>query len=207
YTIPQEAQDAVTLMDHLGIDKAAILGTSRGGLIAMGLAAGARDRLLGVALNDIGPDIAPTGMEVIKTYIGRPPPWRTLAEAAAARPTVMAGFANVPASRWATEVAHFYTETPDGLTLSYDPGLRTAVLATTEQPLPDLWPFFEAIGDLPVCALRGANSDLLSAACFAEMQRRLPHMIATTIPDRGHVPFLDEPDALTALNRWLDQLA
>ncbi|MGB1035026.1 MAG: alpha/beta fold hydrolase, partial [Primorskyibacter sp.] len=52
YTIPQEAQDAVTLMDHLGIDKAAILGTSRGGLIAMGLAAGARDRLLGVALND-----------------------------------------------------------------------------------------------------------------------------------------------------------
>jgi len=66
YTIPQEAQDTLALMDHLGIDKAAILGTSRGGLIAMLIAATAKDRLLGVALNDIGPEIADAGMKIIK---------------------------------------------------------------------------------------------------------------------------------------------
>jgi len=61
YTIPQEAEDALALLDHLGLDKAAILGTSRGGLIAMLIAATANERLLGVALNDIGPEIAPAG--------------------------------------------------------------------------------------------------------------------------------------------------
>ncbi len=71
YQIPVEGRDATELLDHLGIDKAAVLGTSRGGLIAMVLAATAKDRLLGVALNDIGPEIAPEGLEVIKNYLGR----------------------------------------------------------------------------------------------------------------------------------------
>ena len=39
YTIMQEAQDALALLDHLSVPQAAILGTSRGGLIGMALAA------------------------------------------------------------------------------------------------------------------------------------------------------------------------
>ena len=38
YTVPQEARDVLALMDHLGLERAAILGTSRGGLIGMALA-------------------------------------------------------------------------------------------------------------------------------------------------------------------------
>lgn len=206
YTIPQEAQDALALLDHLGLPKAAILGTSRGGLIAMALAAGAKDRLIAVALNDIGPDIAPTGLEVIKNYIGRNPSWKTVEEAVEKRAAVMAGFANVPESRWREEVAHLYKVTPNGLQIPYDPKLRDAVLSAGAQPVPDLWPLFDAMAGLPLCALRGANSDLLSAETFAEMQRRRPDMIAAEIPDRGHIPFLDEPEALDALHRWLAML-
>ncbi len=55
YTIEVELMDVLHLMDHLGLKRAAILGTSRGGLIAMGLATVVKDRLLGVCLNDIGP--------------------------------------------------------------------------------------------------------------------------------------------------------
>lgn len=73
YTIPQEGTDALALLDHLGIAQAAILGTSRGGLIAMMLAATHKDRLLGVALNDIGPVIEERGMNVVRDYIGRNP--------------------------------------------------------------------------------------------------------------------------------------
>ena len=62
YTIPVEGRDALELLDHLGLDRAAVLGTSRGGLIAMVLAASAKDRLLGVALNDIGPEIDDAGL-------------------------------------------------------------------------------------------------------------------------------------------------
>ena len=207
YTIPQEGLDAVTLLDHLGLKRAAVLGTSRGGLIAMALAATVRDRLLGVALNDIGPEIAPAGLEVIKGYLGKRPVWKTHDEAAEARPTVMQGFANVPAGRWRAEVEKFYPQLPDGLGISYDPKLRDAVLTSGAQPLPDLWPLFDALAGLPLCALRGAGSDLLAPDCFAEMRRRRPDMIAAEIPDRGHVPFLDEPAALDALRRWLGMLA
>jgi pimeloyl-ACP methyl ester carboxylesterase len=203
YTIPVEARDAVELLDHLEIDKTAILGTSRGGLIAMMLAATAKDRLSAVALNDIGPEIAPEGLEVIKDYLGRNPVWKSYEEAADVIGARMAGFDNVPPERWAQEVRTLFREGPDGLVIPYDPKLREAVLGSGAQPAPDLWPLFEALSGLPLCTIRGANSNLLSPETFAEMRKRRPDMVATEVPDRGHIPFLDEPDALDALSRWL----
>ncbi|MHA6324987.1 alpha/beta fold hydrolase [Roseivivax sp. CAU 1753] len=206
YTIPVEARDALELLDHLGIGQAALLGTSRGGLISMMLAATAKDRLLGVALNDIGPEIAPEGLTVIKDYLGRNPVWKTYDEAAAVIGARMEGFANVPPERWAREVRTLFREGPEGLVIPYDPKLRDAVLGDGAQPAPDLWPLFDALAGLPLCAIRGANSNLLSPACFAEMRRRRPDMIAAEVPDRGHIPFLDEAPAVDALTRWLGML-
>ncbi|KUF09663.1 alpha/beta fold hydrolase [Pseudoponticoccus marisrubri] len=206
YQIPVEGRDALELLDHLGLQRAAILGTSRGGLIAMVLAATAKDRLTGVALNDIGPEIAPAGLKVIEGYLGRTPPWKTLEEAAEKRAAAMTAFANVPPERWRQEAATLYRQGPDGLSLPYDPALREAVLGGGAQPAPDLWPLFDALAGLPLCALRGANSDLLAPETFAEMQRRRPDMIAAEIPDRGHIPFLDEAESLQALRRWLQML-
>ena len=206
YSIPIEGRDAVELLNHLGIDKAAILGTSRGGIIAMVLAATVKDRLLGVALNDIGPALETAGLDVIKNYIGKNPSWKTHAEAAAKRPALMTGFANVPSERWQAEVEKLYNETPDGLQITYDPKLRDAVLVAAEQLAPDLWPLFDAIQGLPLACIRGANSDLLSKATVDEMQSRHPDMITATVPDRAHIPFLDEPEALNALNKWLEAM-
>lgn len=206
YQIPVEGRDAVELLDHLGLDKVAVLGTSRGGLIAMMLAVTVKDRLLGVALNDIGPVIAPEGLEVIKNYLGRAPTLKTHAEAAEARERLMTGFPNLPKQRWLEEAQRLFHETPGGLTLTYDPKLREAVLEGGAQPAPDLWPLFDALKGLPLVCLRGANSDLLSAETFAEMKARRPDMIAVEVADRGHIPFLDEPESLNALRRWLDML-
>lgn len=206
YSIPVEGRDALELLDHLGIEKAAILGSSRGGLIAMGLAATVKERLLGVALNDIGPEIADRGLEVIKDYLGRRPAWKTMAQAVAARGKVMAGFANVPDARWQREAETHYRETPDGLDITYDPKLREAVLADGAQVVPDLWPLFEALAGLPLCLIRGANSDLLAESCFDEMVKRRPDAAAVQVADRGHIPFLDEPEALEALRAWLRQM-
>ncbi|MFW2541089.1 alpha/beta fold hydrolase [Primorskyibacter sp. 2E107] len=206
YQIPVEGRDAMELLDHLGLEKAAVLGTSRGGLIAMVLAATVKERLIGVALNDIGPEIADTGLEVIKGYLGKQPPWQTYEEAAAAREAAMTAFRNLPEGRWLDEVKILYREGADGLKITYDPKLREAVLGGGAQPSPNLWPFFDALAGLPLCALRGANSDLLSSECFAEMKRRRPDMISAEVPDRGHIPFLDEAESLGALRRWLKML-
>ncbi|MCA0846757.1 alpha/beta fold hydrolase [Salipiger thiooxidans] len=206
YTIPVEGRDAVELLDHLGIERAAILGTSRGGLIAMVLAATVKDRLTGVALNDIGPEIAPAGLDVIKGYLGRNPVWKTHDEAVAKRAAAMTAFENVPESRWREEVEKFYRETPEGLVITYDPRLRDAVLGDGAQPAADLWPLFDALKGLPLCCIRGKNSDLLSTETYAEMCKRRPDMVAVEVPGRGHVPFLDEPESLDALRRWLGML-
>ncbi|MBV6635860.1 MAG: alpha/beta hydrolase [Mameliella sp.] len=206
YQIPVEGRDALELLDHLGLEKAAILGTSRGGLIAMVLAATAKARLLGVALNDIGPEIAGPGLEVIEGYLGRKPPQKTLAEVAQRRAEVMTGFVGVSEARWMEEAERLFVQTDQGLELTYDPKLRDAVLGGGAQPAPGLWPLFDALEGLPLCAMRGENSDLLTPECFAEMRRRRPDMIATEVKGRGHIPFLDEPEALEALQGWLARL-
>ena len=207
YTIPQEAQDTIALLDHLGLASAAILGTSRGGLIAMTLAALAKERLNGVCLVDIGPELSDDGMDVIRNYIGKNPAQNTYAEATAMRAMLLAGFKNVPESRWDAEVRKHYVETSDGLKINYDPALRDAVLATADLPLPDLWPLFDAMADLPLALIRGENSDLLSEATALKMRGRRPDLVFANVPDRGHVPFLDEPEALVAIRTWLDALS
>jgi len=207
YTLAQEATDALQLLDHLGLERAAILGTSRGGLIAMGLALTARERLLGACLNDIGPELDPSGLEVIMGYIGRNPAFATHAEMAEALPGMMAGFDNVPDSRWLEEVQKHYDETPRGLQITYDPKLRLALEEAGASAVPDLWPFFDAFEGMPTAVIRGANSDLLSAATLDGMRQRRPDLIWAEVPDRGHTPYLDEPQSVAVLQRWLNALS
>jgi len=202
YDVPTEARDALELLDHLNIAAAPIIGTSRGGLIAMTIAALAKHRLSGVLLNDIGPVIAPEGIAAINTYLGRPPPFKTYAEAAEIR-AKLPGFTDVPADRWLADTHNLFDATETGLTLNYDPKLRQNFDATNGQPLPDLWPLFDALTDLPIALIRGENSNILPAETAAEMQRKRPDMIFTTVPDRGHVPFLDEPESINVINTFL----
>ncbi len=206
YTLPVECRDVMELLAHLSLDKVAILGTSRGGLNAMGLAMGARDHLLGVALNDIGPFIEPKGLEFIMGYLGRNPTAKTHGAAAAIMPKVFPEFDDVPDSRWMEEAVKHYVQTDTGLAITYDPNLRRAVEAAGAQAAPDLWPFFDAMAGLPLACIRGANSNLLSAETLAEMQKRRPDMITAVVPGRGHIPFLDEPEAVAALQKWVGQM-
>lgn len=206
YNVPREGADALQLLDHLGLDKAAILGTSRGGLIGMYLAATAKDRLIGLALNDVGPALNTDGLNKIFDYIGRNPAAKTHAEMAAKLPAAMTGFANVPEGRWLSESQHHYTETEAGLKINYDPALREAFLAAFKGGVAEVWPLFDATEGLPLALIHGANSDLLSEATAQEMRARRPDMIYTSVPDRAHIPFLDEPQSLASLRAWITKL-
>lgn len=206
YTVEQEGRDALALLDHLGVARAAILGTSRGGLIGMVLGAVARDRVLGLCLNDVGPEIARDGLDRIFDYVGRSPAGRTHADYAE-RLSRSPGFQGVPMSRWLEEARKLAIETPDGLRLSYDPDLRAAFLKAFEGPPVDLWPLFDALVGLPLALIRGANSDLLSPETVAKMQARRPDMAFAQVPDRAHIPFLDEPEAVALIRSFLERLA
>lgn len=208
YTIPQESADALALLNHLGIDKAAILGTSRGGLIAMALGVTAKARLSGVLLNDIGPEMDPQGLSHIMDYLGRPSAYRSFEDAADKLPKALgAQFPNVSHAQWLTYARRIWAEGESRLELRYDPGLREAIEAqSVTGALPDLWPLFEAFDGLPLALLRGKNSNLLPRSTYDEMQRRRPDMIAAEVKDRGHVPFLDEPESLDVIARFVARI-
>jgi pimeloyl-ACP methyl ester carboxylesterase len=205
YTVELEARDALALLDHLGVRRAAILGTSRGGLIGMYLGAVARDRIAGLILNDIGPEIARPGLVRIFDYVGRNPAGRThqgYAELLSRSP----GFQGVPMTRWLEEARKLAVETPQGLRIPYDPALREAFLAGFDGPPIDLWPLFDALHGLPLALIRGANSDLLTRDTVARMQARRPDMTVAEVPDRAHIPFLDEPQAVGLIRAFLASL-
>jgi len=203
YSVAREARDAVLLLDHLGLERVPILGTSRGGLIGMALGASLPQRVAGLCLNDIGPVIEHAGLERIKDYIGRSPMAASHAELAAKLPGLMQGFANVPPDRWLDEARRHYAMTPEGLRITYDPALATAFIAAYGAETPDMWPLFEALADMPVALIHAANSDLLSRATVAEMRRRHPGLIHGDVADRAHIPFLDEPESLTVIRAFL----
>ncbi len=205
YNVVAEAKDALALLDHLGVEKAFFVGTSRGGIISMVTATMAKDRMLGVVLNDVGPEIGPAGWAAILDYVGIRPKAKTYDEAAVATATRMAAqFPGVPRSRWRVAVERWFAETPDGLELRYDPALRDTLLAQADKPAPDLWPLFDALEGVPLGLIRGANSDLLTDATVVKMRARRPDMRFALVPDRGHIPFLDEAESLALIRAMTD---
>ena len=207
YTVPQEANDALALMDHLAINRFAVLGTSRGGLIGMLLAALAKPRLMGLGLNDVGPVINRAGLDSIFAYIGRNPAAKTHAALAETYAKFLPGFHNVPASRWLAEAQKHAIATENGLKITYDPALADAFRTAFDAPPVDLWPLFEALSGIPVALIRGANSELLSQDTADQMRQRRPDMIYASVPDRAHIPFLDEPESLTVIRAFLKAVA
>ncbi|MEX1234073.1 MAG: alpha/beta hydrolase [Roseovarius sp.] len=209
YSVAQEAADAIALLDHLGIERATILGTSRGGLIAMLLAATHPQRLRGAILNDIGPEIAPGGLNRIFEYVGHRPAYDDFDAAADGLKAAMEPrFPGVTRDRWRLHAELIWKEAEDGLDLRYDARLRDALTHQAGAgPAPDLWVLWDALAALPVTVLHGANSDLLNTDILSRMQARAPDMRGVTVPDRGHVPFLDEREALQGILSHLKDYA
>jgi pimeloyl-ACP methyl ester carboxylesterase len=203
YNVMREGQDAVELLAHLGLDKVTILGTSRGGMIAMGLAAMQKDKVAGIILNDIGPEISAAGVDRIMDYVGKPPMVKTLADAAAALEMILGpDFPGIAKDVWYTLAKAQFVEVENGLAHNYDVALRDALIEQAAAgPAPDLWPMFAMLTSMPMGVIRGSNSDILTAETLTKMHDTNPNMISATIPDRGHVPLLDEPQSVDIINR------
>jgi len=206
YQIPVEARDALELLDHLGVEKAAIIGISRGGLIGMVLAATAKHRLTGILLVDVGPELDRKDLGRIVDYVGINPPFKDFDEALKVFPAMNPGFRGVSKEVWSRTLDRTFRQTDDGLVIRYDPQLRISVRAVFDGPEPDLWPFFDACAGLPLALLRGANSELLKPKTVTKMQARRSDMLYAEVPDRGHTPFLDEPESLRIITQFIGQI-
>jgi len=206
YRPDQEAADTLAVLDQLGISRFAVIGTSRGGIVAMVMATRALDRMAGVAFNDIGPRIDKEGLLRIRSYLGSDPRFASWDDAVAALKTTNPGFPDLSEAEWQAFARRVYREAEGAPRADYDMGLTVNFPSAEDiaaAKTPELWPLFDMLAPLPCLVLRGENSDLLSDATVAEMQKRHAKLAAVTVARRGHVPFLDEPESQAAIDRWL----
>ena len=201
-----ELSDTLLLLDALEVQRAAVVGTSRGGIVGMIMAAKAPERLAGLLLNDIGPRIDTSGLLRIRGYLGTDPEFSDWAEAVAALKATNPGFDTLTAADWERFARRVFREEKGRPRADYDPRLAANFPSAADiaaGQVPELWALLPALAGVPVTVLRGVHSDLLSAATVAEMLAHLPHATAVTVADRGHVPFLDEPESLAAVDALL----
>ena len=197
-------QDILALMDVVAAAQVTVIGTSLGGLLAMMLGAGHRARIAGIVLNDIGPEADPAGIERIKGYAGRLPAPKDWSDAIAQTRTMFAdAWPNLSEQRWSTIGRRGFREDTSGaIRVDADPMigemLRAAPAATA-----NLWPFWNALRGIPMLAIRGERSDILSAATFARMKAENPDLAQLEVSQRGHVPLLDEPECIAAIDAFL----
>jgi pimeloyl-ACP methyl ester carboxylesterase len=194
YTPAIELADLLQVLTALDVLRAVFVGSSRGGILTMLLAAIHPELIAGAVLHDIGPVIDPAGVARIKSYVGKLRQPSDLTQGTdILRDLFGAQFPKLTATQWRGAAERTWKAEAGKLVPTYDPALA-ATLADVdiEHPLPALWNEFDALAAVPVLVIRGANSDLLAAATVREMQAHHPNLQVIEVPDQGHVPFLDD---------------
>jgi pimeloyl-ACP methyl ester carboxylesterase len=204
YQVGTYIQDALTLLAARGIRRVVVIGTSLGALMGMTLAAMRPDLIAGVVLNDAGPEIDPAGLRRIAGYIGKLPPVRSWTEAAAQAQSVYGlALPDLSDQDWLEFVRRSYRENAAGVPVpDVDPRIAEA-FRNPASAVADMWPLFRQIGPVPLLVIRGALSDLLSAATVERMAREKATVQTVTVANRGHAPLLNEPECVAAIDAFL----
>lgn len=205
YTPQHYVADILKLLDQEGIADAVFFGTSLGGICTMLLASTDADRIAGAMLNDIGPEIDQAGLDRIGGYVGREVTFNSWSEAVAVlterNREVFPRWGDGEWERFAHRIMH---ETPNGIAFQYDMRIADNFRAATEGPQGANWHLYESLAGRPLLILRGGLSDLLSAEVAERMVAQLDGDAELVIvPDVGHTPNLEEPEAQAAMDRLL----
>ena len=205
YTIPVEAGDVVSVLDALGVDHAAFIGTSRGGLILHVLAMTHLHRIERLVLNDIGPVLETEGLRQIQGYLGTRPAPSSYAEAAAIlKATHGAEFPALRPDDWAGMAHALYRDIDGKLIADFDQAIAAQFRAADlSQPFPDLWAQFALLADKRVMVVRGEHSRLLSRATTDDMAQRHAQCTVVEAKGQGHAPLLHLNGIAEAIGTFL----
>jgi len=202
------ASDVIELMDHIGIEEAIFVGTSLGGLVTMAIAAVAPQRIHAAILNDVGPEIEDVGLDRIMSYLGKDSRFRSWEDAAAAiQDRHRSAFPNHGSEDWMAMARRHCREREGEIQFDYDMAIAEPFKTSGPVPKIDMWPLFLALAEKPLLLVRGEISLLLGAPAAEKMRELAPQMRFVTVAATGHSPELTEPDAVAAIDSFLDSLA
>lgn len=206
YNVVTEAEDVLAGLAALGIEHAAFIGTSRGGLLIHMLAAMRPTVMRAVVLNDIGPVIELDGLFQIRGYLGQAPALTYWGEAATVQKALHGkAFPALSDDDWMRHANAIYRQDTKGnIVPDYDPQIaQTLAGLKADAQLPPLWAQFDGLKHLPLIILRGENTRLLSQKTFDEMLARHPGSIGVTVPGQGHAPMLDTGTLPAQIGKFL----
>lgn len=202
YTGPTYVDDIGHVLTALDVHRVLVVGTSLGGLLAMGLAVARPGSIAGIVLNDIGPEVDAGALDHIVRYVENPPvhdDW------AAAVKSLKRTFPDLPAetdAEWEQIARNTFRIDADGkIRADWDPAIVRP--ARKAGGMPDYWPLFAATRGVPVLVVRGALSTVLTEETLKRMQADHPRLTAVTIDGVGHPPSLGEPESIAAIEDLL----
>ena len=206
YWVDVYASDVLAVLDAFGLSRVSLFGESLGGIVSMRVAAIAPERVAGVVLSDIGPDLDPAGVARIFSYAGKLPPVVTWDDAVA-QCRMMSELAapGLTDEQWLGVARQRFREEADGtVVVDYDPGIATA--SVPMQSAADRWADFGSLRDVPTLVVRGETSDVLARATVDEMRARKPDLQSVEITGRGHCPIPHEPECVAAITWFVTSL-
>jgi pimeloyl-ACP methyl ester carboxylesterase len=205
YQLSTYVEDAWALLESRSLNRVVVVGTSLGALMGMAMAAIQPARIAGIVLNDAGPEVDPAGVRRIAGYAGKLARVSSWAEAAAQTKSVYGlALPGLSDAQWLEHARRGYRENAEGIPVpDMDPKISEAFKAPATAPPADMWPLFAQAKSVPMLVIRGASSDILSAATLARMARERPDLEHVTVANRGHTPLLDEPECLAAIDAFL----
>jgi pimeloyl-ACP methyl ester carboxylesterase len=205
YNLLVELGDLVAVLTALAVGPAVVIGSSRGGLLAMHLGVAHPTALAGVVLHDIGPVIEPAGLARLRSYVGRLPQPRSYAEGADILSRLFHGqFPDLTEAQWLSAAQRGWQMRDGALVPTYDVRLsRTLAAIDIERPLPPLWAEFDALKRVPMLVIRGERSDILSASTLAAMAARHDGMESIEVAGQGHVPLLEGDGVLGRVGEFV----
>ena len=205
YNLGVETRDVISACQHMAIERAIFIGTSRGGLILHLLAEMRPDLIAAVILNDIGPKIEPSGLKRIRDYLNSAAPPRDWPEAVAFLKACHGRY--FPALRehdWQEMAAAIYRDVDGKPVADFDPVIAAELqMIDFDQPLPELWRHYDSLATIPLMAVKGENSDLLSDNTLAEMRARYPAIVILEALGQGHAPLLPLRPVVQHIRRFV----
>ncbi len=209
YNPLQYVDDLTVLLDELAIARFVAIGTSLGGLMTMIMAMSMPGRIAAAVLNDVGPEIDPAGLARIRDYVGQGRSFATWMHAARALQEAQGPvFPQFELGDWLVMAKRSMVVGSNGrIVFDYDMKIAEPFNQPAGVVPVDLWPGITGLGGKPVLLLRGEHSDILTPATHRAMAERLPGSAAVTVPQVGHAPTLDEPEAIAALERLLARVS